>query len=264
MAKQVLVSMFTYHGTFIPVPEQLLRQLCTAVYIFVAANRPVVAGAAHLYPSRDVSSRAVDQGGIALVDIRAQLTALQAKIIGRLLEPEHIAWKAFLDSWLSMPLTAGQILSTPPQQQPIWQLGRYLPFSSFSTRFIDAPARVTAYIDAFRQLHPHRLVAVEDLPHQEVMSQPLFHNWQIQHMGTPISWEAWARQGRVRLQHLRDIILSGTARTQPALQQEVTLLLDSMPASWAAHVCGPAPQPTHATAASSVQTLMVSSSTPTR
>ncbi len=49
----------------------------------VAAIRPVVAGAAHLYPSRDVSSRAVDQGGIALVDI--QLTALQAKIIGRLL-----------------------------------------------------------------------------------------------------------------------------------------------------------------------------------
>ncbi|CAL5219684.1 g1571 [Coccomyxa viridis] len=244
VAKQVLVSMFTYHGTFIPVPEQLLRQLCTAVYTFVAANRPVVAGAAHLYPSRDVSSRAVDQGGIALVDIRAQLTALQAKVIGRLLEPEHIAWKAFFDSWLSMPLTAGQILSTPPQQQHIWQLGRYLPFSSFSTRFIDAPARVTAYIDAFRQLHPHRLVAVEDLPYQEVMSQPLFHSWQIQHMGTPISWEAWARQGRVRLQHLRDIILSGTARTQPALQQEVTLLLDSMPASWAAHVCGPAPQPT--------------------
>ena len=191
------------------------------------------------------SSRAVDQGGIALVDIRAQLTALQAKIIGRLLEPEHIAWKAFFDSWLSMPLTAEQILSTPPQQQHIWQLGRYLPFSSFSTRFIDAPARVTAYIDAFRQLHPHRLVAVEDLPYQEVMSQPLFHSWQIQHMGTPISWEAWARQGRVRLQHLRDIILSGTAQTQPALQQEVTLLLDSMPASWAAHVCGPAPQPTH-------------------
>ena len=27
-AMQVLVSMFTYHGTFIPVPEQLLRQLC--------------------------------------------------------------------------------------------------------------------------------------------------------------------------------------------------------------------------------------------
>ena len=76
------------------------------------------------------------------------------------------------------------------------------------------------------------------------MSQPLFHSWQIQHMGCPISCVAWARQGRVRLQHLRDIILSGAPLTQPALQQEVTLLLDSMPASWAAHICGPSPQPT--------------------
>ncbi|CAL5222084.1 g4391 [Coccomyxa viridis] len=31
VAKQVLVFMFTYHGTFSPVPEQLFRQLCTAV-----------------------------------------------------------------------------------------------------------------------------------------------------------------------------------------------------------------------------------------
>ena len=38
VAKQVLVSMFTFHGTFIPVPEQLLRQLCTAVYTFVPAG----------------------------------------------------------------------------------------------------------------------------------------------------------------------------------------------------------------------------------
>ena len=50
-------------------------------------------------------------------------------------------------------------------------------------------------------------------------------------MGGPISWEAWARQGSVRLQHLRDIILSGAPQTRSALQQEVTLLLDSMPAS---------------------------------
>ena len=94
------------------------------------------------------------------------------------------------------------------------------------------------------------------------MSQPLFHSWQIQHMGSPISWEAWARQGRVKLQHLRDIILS---LMQPALQQEVNVLLDSMPASWAAHVCGPSPQPTHmasATAVSSAQTQRVSSAPP--
>ena len=88
--------MFRYHGTFKPVPEQLLRQLCTSLFTFVAANRPVVAGAARLYPSRDVSSRALQESGIALVDIRAQLTALQAKTIGRLLEPERIALDSLL------------------------------------------------------------------------------------------------------------------------------------------------------------------------
>jgi len=195
--------MFTYHGTFIPVPEQLLRQLCTSVYTFVAANRPVVAGAALLYPSRDVSNRTLQQGGIALVDIRAQLTALQANIIGRFLEPERIAWKSFFGSWLSMPLKPEQRLGTPSQQQHIWQLGSYLPFSSFSTCSIDAPRRVIAYIDAFRQLHPNRLVAVDSLPYHEVMNQPLFHSWQIQPMGNPFAWEVWARHGRVRLQHLR-------------------------------------------------------------
>ena len=113
VAKQVLVSMFTYHGIFIPVPEQFLKQ----VYTFVPGKRLVVAGAAHLYPSRDVSSRAVDH------------------------------------------CPCGH--SSPGQgHRPHI---RYLPFSGFSTRFIDEPTRVTAYIDAFRQLHPHRLVAVEDL-----------------------------------------------------------------------------------------------------
>ena len=77
------------------------------------------------------------------------------------------------------------------------------------------------------------------------MSQPLFHSWQIQHMGNPISWEAWARHGRVRLQHLRDLIVSGASQTQAALQQEVALLLGIMPSSWAAHVCGPSPRPAH-------------------
>ena len=108
VAKQVLVSMFTYHGTFVPVPADILRQLCTSVYTFVAANRPAAAGAAHLFPSRAISARTLQQGGIALVDIPAQLTALQAKIIGRLLEPERVPWKAYFSGWLAMPLTAEQ------------------------------------------------------------------------------------------------------------------------------------------------------------
>ena len=47
-------------------------------------------------------------------------------------------------------------------------------------------------------------------------------------MGSPISWETWARLGSV---HFKQTDSLGPLQTQPALQQEVTLLLDSMPAS---------------------------------
>ncbi|BDA44216.1 hypothetical protein COCOBI_05-4000 [Coccomyxa sp. Obi] len=46
VAKQLLASMVTYHATFIPVPSQLEKRLCTALHTFVAANRPVL-GAQH-------------------------------------------------------------------------------------------------------------------------------------------------------------------------------------------------------------------------
>ena len=255
VAKQVLVSMFTYHGTFVPVPADILRQLCTSVYTFVAANRPAAAGAAHLFPSRAISARTLQQGGIALVDIPAQLTALQAKIIGRLLEPERVPWKAYFSGWLAMPLTAEQRAAVPGQSQHLWQLGTGLPFSSFPSQSIQAPRRVAAYLEAFRQLHPHRLVSPEAMPFQEVMGQPLFHSRQITHLGQPIAWEHWARQGRTTVEqkqkkkkkktveHLRDLLRSGAA--QPAQQQEMALLLDAMPAAWAAHIHGPSPQPTH-------------------
>jgi len=144
-----------------------------------------------------------------------------------------------------MPLTPEQRLGTPSQQQHIWQLGRYLSFSSFSTRSVDAPRRVIAYIDALPSASPPQAGGCGRAALHEVMSQPLFHSWQIQHMGNPIAWEPWARQGRVRLQHLRYLILSGAPQTQLALQQAIALLLASMPPSWAAHVYGPSPQPTH-------------------
>ena len=93
------------------------------------------------------------------MDIPAQLTALQAKIIGRLLEPERVPWKAYFSGWLAMPLTAEQRAAVPAQSQHLWQLGIGLPFSSFPSQSIQAPRRVVAYLQAFRQLHPHRLVS---------------------------------------------------------------------------------------------------------
>ena len=75
------------------------------------------------------------------------------------------------------------------------------------------------------------------------MGQPLFHSRQITHLGEPIAWEQWARQGRTTVQYLRDLLRSGAA--QPAQEQEMALLQDAMPAPWAAHIYKPSPQPTH-------------------
>ena len=65
-----------------------------------------------------------------------------------------------------------------------------------------------AYLEAFRQLHPHRLVSPEDMPFQEVMGQSLVHSRQITHHGQPIAWEHRARQGRITAKHSRDLFFS--------------------------------------------------------
>jgi hypothetical protein len=84
VVKQVLAAMVTYHATFIPVPQDLLQRLCRAIHTFIAANRPLTPGAAAaLFLGKEVCYRAAADGGIALVDIRAQILALQAKVVGR-------------------------------------------------------------------------------------------------------------------------------------------------------------------------------------
>ncbi|BDA47098.1 Transposon TX1 uncharacterized 149 kDa protein [Coccomyxa sp. Obi] len=142
VAKQLLASMVTYHATFIPVPNQLEKRLCTALHTFVAANRPVLGGtSARLYPGKDTCFHAVKDGGIALVDLRAQILALQAKVVSRLLEPEQLAWKSFFDFWLYRS-TAWQTAQEPrpaAHHQHIWQLGRFLPFSAFDAQRMQAP-----------------------------------------------------------------------------------------------------------------------------
>ena len=93
--------MFTFHATFIPVPQPYLGQLTSAVYTFVAANLcfPTEMSASET-PVRVASLLfwVASVLWIALM-IRGQLAALLAKIMTRLLEPEHLPWKAFSNSF---------------------------------------------------------------------------------------------------------------------------------------------------------------------
>ena len=236
VAKQVLASMVTYHATFIPVPQALLQRLCRAIYTFVAANRPVTPGAAAaLHPGKEVCFRAAADGGIALVDIRAQILALQAKVVGRLLEPEQLAWKAYFDHWLyrSTAWLAAQAPDTvPARRQHIWQLGRFLLFSSFAAKHVDAPDRVRQYLHAYQQLRPHRLHAPEALGYEAVMGEPLFFNRQLTGADMqPFAWEDWARLGLVRISHLRDLA-RGPEHPDRAVRERMPILLAALPAAW--------------------------------
>ena len=100
IAKQILMAQFVYHATFIPRPLGIRLQVCTAIYTFVAADRPADAGAGQLYPARDTCALPITQGGIGLVAIQQQLAALQAKGIGRFMEPEQLPWMGFFDHHL--------------------------------------------------------------------------------------------------------------------------------------------------------------------
>ena len=68
------------------------------------------------------------------MNIPTQLTALQSRIIGRLLKPERVPWKTYISSSLAMPLTAEQSITAPAQSQHLWQLGRRLPFPAYPLR----------------------------------------------------------------------------------------------------------------------------------
>lgn len=245
VAKQVLASMVTYHATFIPVPRDLLERLCRALHTFVAANRPVALGAAAaLYPGKEVCFRVAADGGIALVDIRSQILALQAKVMGRLLEPEQLAWKAYFDHWLyrSTAWLGAQAPGTlSGRLQHIWQLGRFLLFSSFAAKQVQAPARVRQYLHAYQHLRPHRLRKPEALGYDAVMGEPLFFNRQLTDgHRQPFAWEDWARLGLVRICHLRDLV-RGPEHPDSAVRERVHILLAAVPGAWRALIQGQPP-----------------------
>ncbi len=110
----------------------------------------------------------MSKGGVGLVHVPTQIQSLQAQVISRLLEPERLVWKVF------------QLyhLSQASQVQPL-SYGASILFSTLSTDQLQLPARLSAYVAAFRALHPHRLQPVTAMLPLDVSNEPLFFNRQI-------------------------------------------------------------------------------------
>jgi len=190
VAKQVLAASLWYHASFQRPSEQLLKQLSRHLRKFVgsaqqashsgdavalaqgysqgSAQLPSAAPGAALFPGELTSSLPLSKGGVGLVHVPTQVQALQAKVISRLLEPERLAWKVF------------QLyhLSQASQVQPLGY-GASILFSTLSTDQLQLPARLSAYVAAFRALHPHRLQSVTAMLPPDVLNEPLFFNRQI-------------------------------------------------------------------------------------
>ncbi len=185
VAKQVLAASLWYHASFQRPSEQLLKQLSRQLRRFVAsaqqtshsddalalalgnsqgsAQLPSAASGAALFPAELTSSLPLSKGGVGLVHVPTQVQALQAKVISRLLEPERLAWKVF------------QLyhLSQASQVQPLGY-GASILFSTPSINQLQLPARLSAYVAAFRALRPHRLQSVHAMLPHDILNEPLF------------------------------------------------------------------------------------------
>jgi len=105
---------------------------------------------------------------VGLVHGPTEVQTLQAKVISRLLESERLARKEF------------QLyhLGQASQVQPLGYGARIL-FSTLNTDQLQLPARLSAYVAAFKAFHPHRLQSVTAMLPSDVLNEQLFFNRQI-------------------------------------------------------------------------------------
>ena len=242
VAKQCLASILYYHAQFIrPAPDQL-QGLVRIITNFIARPTPGSAvddGRACIsHPKLAVSSLPREEGGLGVVDVKVQLDALQAKHIARLIHPRRHAWKV---------LMAAAIRRASPAH-----LGLALPFhvaaripqrAALRAGHTAMPTRIADCLQAMRRLSPHRAAAPSDMPHHEVLLEPLFDNACIRHptchsiltrANAPAALTLILQQPPGGINRLRDL-RTALHNVQPTAAH--VSILDMLPPSWREAVC---------------------------
>ena len=103
------------------------------------------------------------------------VTALQAKLIARLLEPVALPWKLFFQQWLFRSSVC-RAAHPSLQVRPVDQLGygTRLIFTTYPVGDIGMPSRQLGYLTAFQALRPHRSCPVDTLSAADIACEPLF------------------------------------------------------------------------------------------
>jgi hypothetical protein len=96
VAKQVLVSSFDYHASFLMPSDALLAKIVKSICgQGLPGGGPHPAPDAHAQQGSGVPAL-LGHGGVQRADIPAQVQALQAKVAAMLLHPRRHAWKVLV------------------------------------------------------------------------------------------------------------------------------------------------------------------------
>ena len=175
IAKQVMASMVYYHAQFVrPAPAQL-QEMVSLIARFVA--RPALGGGGGIedprafmqHPQLAAASLQPVDGGLAAVDLRTQIDALQAKIVARMLHPRRHPWKLLMQAAIRArsPVHLGVALPFFPAAPLPRRTSLARP--ALSLRHAD-------YLGAMRRSAPFRAMAAADMPARGILREPLFDN----------------------------------------------------------------------------------------
>lgn len=171
VAKQVMASSVTYHASLLDPGEDRVAGMVHVIESFVAASPlPEDAGGAGgpvsvLRPEPEVARLPRHQGGIALVDLHAHVTALQAKAAVRALGPGTRPWQL---------LARHCFAAAAPYGRPgLWWVLSAAPLS------LCGPGLLPLHLPQLRALRasqPSRLPIPEWVDLRSLLCEPLYHN----------------------------------------------------------------------------------------
>jgi hypothetical protein len=218
VAKQVLAAMLVYHAGFVLPPPHLWACIRSVLSSFLAGAAIADGGwgGGIRHPGQAKAALPWEHGGIALVDIDLQRECLLAKVVARLLQPGPHPWKQLLDSNVQAARPA---------------LGPALAVSGARARAgAGLSHRHAEYFRAFQLTMPHRTTNPADLSTNQVLTERLFHNRQIQRQGQPLKPRHHGLVTAAGVFSVRDL---AAARAQDGgLPAHLQSVWDCLPPAW--------------------------------
>jgi exonuclease III len=231
VARQVMASCLVYHAQFISVPDNLLRLIQRRVTAFILGLGCIRRDDSRVLccrPAAAVASLPAKQGGIGQVDVRAHITAMQAKVAVALLHPHRQPWKLLMRASLERALPGLGV-------RALVQQGSARAAAGARSRL---NPRHAAYLAAFRAMGLQRRIAHSSMLPQQVRLELVVGNYSVADAttgGLIASQNSLPATVQPRTAGVTLGQISSSLSYQPAVDQVV------MPAAWQQTLQQPVP-----------------------